>query len=202
MQRIDALIVGVLLLAAAGSAIAVVTYEDDRLGEFAIEWNVRSTEVDGEPVSHTGAGEVETTLEIGQPNITSIVFEVTVSGGPARVQPTAILVEVVSPRNDSTAAESELPTGPTASVEVPVEVELASVPDATTVTGPSLDAARVALNSTLSSSLGVGTWTIRVSFAPSAPGPLGGQEAHSVTVVANVEHYEAAVNVLGPEVGR
>lgn len=196
------LIVGALIVAAAGSLVGALTYEDDRLAEFTIDWTLQSATAEAEAVSHTGQGEVEATLDVATPNITSIAFAVTVSGGPARVQPTAVRVDVVSPTNDTTSLEGELPVGPAGSVELPVEVELATIPDATTITGPTLDTARRALNATLSSSLGIGTWTIRVSFAPTAPGPLGGQESHTVAAVADIEHYEGTLTVLGPEVGR
>lgn len=201
MQRIDVLIVGALLLAAAGSALAVVTYEDDRIGAFNVTWTTRETELDAEPVSHTGPGEVETTVEIVERNITRIAFTVLLSGGPARLQPTAILVEVVSPTNESMTAEGELPVGPTGTIEVPLEFELAPVPGEASVTGTSLDSARDALNATLSSSLGIGTWTVRASFAPSTPG-LGGQEAHTLGARADVESYQGELALVGPEVGR
>lgn len=201
MQRIDALIVGALIVAAAGSFLGAFAYEDDRLAEFSIDWTVQRTTALAEPVTHEGQGEVAAALDIATPNITSIAFTVTVSGGPARLQPTAVRVDVVSPTNNTTSLEGELPVG-TGSVELPVEVELAAIPDATTITGPTLDAARRALNAMLSSSLGTGTWTIRVSFAPATPGPLGGQESHTVAAVAQIKSYQGTLTVIGPEVGR
>lgn len=200
MQRIDVVILAALVLAAAASAVGALTYEDDRLAEFTIGWDVRTAAAASGSVAHAGAGEVETTIEIAQPNITTITFTVTLSGGPARVQPTAIRVEVISPTNDTTSVEGELPVGPTGSVDLPVELTLAPIPGATAATGPSMDAAQNSLNATLSSSLGIGTWTIRASFAPSTPG-IGGQEAHTLAASAAIEYYRAELSIVGPEVG-
>lgn len=203
MQRIDVLIVAALVVAGAASAIGVMTYEDDRATAFEIAWALQTTEVEAPEVGIAGGGgRVEPTIDVVQQNVTSIGFMVTITGDAARVQPTSVLVEVISPTNNTTSVEDELPAGPTSSIEVPVEVLLASIPDATTITGPSLDAARVALNATLSSSLGMGTWTIRVTFAPSAPGPLGGVESYDVAVLAAIEHYEGTLSLVGPGVGR
>ncbi|HET6405264.1 MAG TPA: hypothetical protein VFH78_11505 [Candidatus Thermoplasmatota archaeon] len=201
MQRIDVLIVAALVLAAAGSVLGVMTYTDDRLATFTIEWDLRTSEADAPPASRTGAGDVETTLDVTQRNLTRATFSVTVGGAAARVQPVAVRVEVVSPTNDTTAVEGELPAGPGASVTLPVEVRLAEVPNAPTIQGPSLEAARHALNETLSSSMGVGAWTIRASFAPGAPGPLAG-ETFTLVVRASLESYQGSVVLLGPEVGR
>lgn len=202
MQRIDVVIVAALVLAAAGSAIGVLTYEDDRRGVFEVAWTARTLELDVPQTAHAGAGSVETTVIVATMNLTSVLFDLTIGGGAPRVQATEVLVEVVSPTNDTTTVEAALPAGVAASVQVPVEVALASVPDAATVEGPNADAARDALNTTLSSSLGIGTWTVRVSFAPSAPGPLGAQEAHTVAGIATLSYYVGDLVLATPEVGR
>lgn len=201
MQRIDAVIAGALVVAAAGSLIGVLTYEDDRLGEFVVTWSTSTVDLEAESVSHAGPGEAEATVEVAERNITRITFTVAITGGPARVQPTALRVEIVSPTNETTSVEGEIPAGPTTTVELPVEVVLAGAPEAATVTGPTIDAAREALNATLSSTLGIGTWTIRASFAPTTPA-LGGQESHSLAVVATVESYRGELALVAPEVGR
>ena len=201
MQRIDVLIVAALVVAAAASAMGVLTYEDDRFGEFSIAWSQATEDVEIPGVSHTGPGEVETMLDVTRANLTRITFTILLGGGAVRLQPTAIRIDVVSPTNNTTSVESELPVGPIASVDVPIEVDLASTPDATSISGPSVDAARNALNATLSSSLGIGTWTIRASFAPTAPGPLGA-EAHTLGGTATLESYQGDITLVGPGVGR
>lgn len=201
VQRIDVVIVAALVLAAALSAIGVATYEDDRMASFTITWNVRDEALEVPAVSHTGAGEAEATFDVARANLTVVEVVVGIEGAAARVQPTLVRVELVSPRNNTTAAEGELPLGPGATIEIPIEMPLAELPDAPTMTGPSLEAARRALNATVSSSLGVGTWTLRASFAPGAPGPLG-DEAHTLTAAVTLRYYEAELAVVGPEVGR
>lgn len=201
MQRIDAVIVAALVLAAAGSALGVLTYRDDRLATFEIAWTTRTHEAESDEVTHAGAGEVETTIEVDQPNATRITFDVGIGAGAARPAATAVRIDVVSPTNDTTSVETELPAGATGTINVPVEVELASVPTATSMTGPSLAAARNALNATFSSTLGMGTWTIRASFAPTLPGPLG-DEDHRLAAIATIESYEAELSLVTPEVPR
>lgn len=200
MQRIDVLIVGALVLAAAGSALGVVTYDDDRVGDFTVAWTLVTDELEATGDGIAGPGVIETTLNVTSPNATSILFDVTLGGAAVRLQPTAILVEVVSPANDTTSAEGELPVGPTASVTIPVEVPLAPVPTETVVRGASLEGARLALNATLSSTLGIGTWTVRATFASTTPDALA--ESYTLAVVATVERYVGEVAIIGPEVGR
>ncbi|HVM45347.1 MAG TPA: hypothetical protein VM582_05375 [Candidatus Thermoplasmatota archaeon] len=201
MQRIDVLIVAALVAAAAASAVGIATYEDDRLASFTLAWTTRSETLDVPAVRQQGAGTVETTFAVERTNLTRVALSVTVSGAAARVQPVALHVELVSPTNASASAEGELPMGATGSIEVPVSMDLAPVPDAPSVTAPSFDAARRAVDASLSSTLGVGTWTLRATFAPGAPGPLG-DEAYTVEAVATLTFYEATVALVGPEVGR
>lgn len=201
LQRIDLLIGGILVLAIAGTVLGVATYEDDRLGGFGIAWREVEGEVDPDAVPQAGAGTVEILANVTQENLTRAIWTVTVSGSAARVQPVEILVEVVSPTNETLSAETSLPAGATASVDVPLEFDLAPVPNATRVTGPTLEAARSALHATQSSTLGVGTWTVRVSLSPSAPGPLGA-ESFTVDALAALTHYEADLIPETPEVSR
>lgn len=202
MQRIDVILVATLVVAAAASAIGVLTYEDDRLGAFDVVWTTQTADVELPVMGVSPAGSVEIPLEIARANLTSIAFNMVATSATPLVQPTNVLVEVVSPTNDTTSAEAQLPVGPPGSIEVPVEVSLASVPDATRISGGTLDAARVALNATLSSSLGIGTWTIRVTFASSAPGPLGAVESYTAEGTATLAYYEGDLAPIGPEAGR
>lgn len=203
LQRIDVLIVASLVVAAAGSAIGVIAYEDDRFSTFNVEWIARSEEMEipGGGTAGAGPGEVELTLLVTRANLTRIVFDLTLGGDPVRVQPTAVRVDIVSPANNTTSAEDELPAGPTSSIDIPIELDVGSAPDATTARGSSLEVAREALNATASSDFGVGTWTIRASFAPTTPNALGG-ESYTARGTATLHYYEAELSLVGPEVGR
>lgn len=198
VKRIDLILGASLAVALAGSAIGVVTYEDDRVAGLAVTWATRDARVEAPAASVTGAGDAEIAVDVAQANITQAAWTVTVSGSAARVQPVAIRVEIVVPRtNETLTAEAELPAGPTASVDIPLAVDLAPVPDADRVSAPSVESARVALNATLSSSLGIGPWTIRVSLAPTAPGPLGA-ETFTIAAGATLTYYEADVTPETP----
>ena len=201
LQRVDLLIGAVLLVAAAGSAIGVVTYEDDRIAAFRVTWPTDDSEVDADAQTLAGPGDLEFSIDVATPNLTRAAWVVTVAGGAARVQDVAIRVEIVSPTNQTQAADATLPAGATASVDVPLEFDLAPVPEIVRVTGPSLDAARGALNATQSSTLGVGAWTVRVSLAPTAPGPLGGTETFTAQPRATLTAYAAELAPETPEVG-
>lgn len=201
MQRIDALLVGVLVLAVVLSAAGAVTYDDDRLASFDVTWATSAEDVDIAAATHSGSGEVETTVAIERENLTHLTFTLSIGGGAVRLQPTAVHVDILSPTNDTTSAEAELPAGPTASIEVPIDIDLTEAPNATRVSASSLDAARGSLRSSFSSTLGTGTWRIVASFAPGAPGPLG-DEAHTVGGTVTLTSYEADVTPVSPEVGR
>lgn len=201
MRRIDLAIIAALALAAVGSAIGVVTYEDDRLAAFRVSWTTSQSEVEAPSATVTGPGDAETTFTLPQANLTRLDARVTVGGGAARVAATAVRVELVGPNNLTVAEESALPVGPTASVEIPLTIELAPMPESDRVTAPSAELARAALNGTLSSTQGMGPWTLRASFAPSAPGPLAG-ETYTVSALVTVTTYAADVAPQTPEVGR
>lgn len=196
MKPVDLLIGASLLLAALGSALGIVTYEDDRHAGFGVTWTLRESALDAPPATLGGGGDTVLDINVAEANLTRVAWTVTIAGGPARVQPAPIRVEIVSPTNASLAEESELPAGPGSVVEIPLVFDLAPEPDAARVTGPSLEAARRALNATLSSSLGLGTWEVRVSIAPSSPGPLAGAETFTVDTHASLTSYQAA---LAPE---
>lgn len=202
MKRIDLVIGATLVVAAIASAAGVASYKDDRVGAFVVDWSTRDVSLDAPPLSQTGGGDLETAIDVTAANITRAAWVVTVAGAAARVQPVAIRVEIVSPTNASVSAEGELPAGPGASVDLPLELDLASVPVIERASGPTLDAVRGALNATQSSTLGVGVWTIRASIAPTTPGPLGGAESFTVTPALTLTVYEAVVSTDAPEVTR
>lgn len=202
MQRIDLIIGAILLVAAVGSAIGVVTYQDDRVGTFGVTWLLAQSEATLGPLTRTGGGDVEGSISITTSNLTRAAWVVTLGGAPARVQPVAIRVDVISPTNVTASVEATLPAGATASVEIPLDVDLASVPTVSTARAPSVEAARDALNATQGSSLGVGVWTVRVSLSPSAPGPLGGTETFTATTTVTLTSYSAEIILETPEVAR
>lgn len=202
LKTIDLVIGAALLAAAAGSALGIATYSDDRFGAFRVTWTTTEIPLTLDAISQQGGGDVEATTEVTTRNLTRALWTITITGGAARVQAVAIHVDVVAPNNDTTSKDAELPLGPTASVEVEVDVGLAQIPSDTTVSAPSLAAGREALNGTLSSTLGVGTWTIRVSLAPTAPGPLGGTEAFTIAPAATLTAYAGELSADTPEVTR
>lgn len=202
MQRIDIVISAVLLVAALGSAIGIATYEDDRLAQFRVTWSTADEEITLSALTQAGAGDLEATLRVETLNLTRAAWVVTVAGGAARVQGVSIRVEVVSPSNETASADATLPAGPTASVDVPVEVPIATAPTTPSVRAASATAAIQALDATSGSTLGAGDWVVRISLAPSTPGPLGGAETFTVTPRVTFSSYAATVALDTPEVGR
>lgn len=202
MQRIDAIILAALVLAAAGSALGALAYEDDRRATFTVSWTTSDVEFEVPVAGGASPNDIEAMVDVAERNVTHALWTVTVSGAPARATSVAIHVEVVAPDNTSATADGELPAGPTGTIDVPVELALAAIPEATRVTGATVDAARASLDTELGSANGTGTWTIRVSLAPTAPGPLGGAEDLAVAIQATLTLYEAEVALESPEVSR
>lgn len=200
MQRVDLLIGLALAVALGGSLLGVATYDDARLAAFEVTWASAEVTFASEPASATGPSEVELTLQVDAVNITGGDVEITVGGQAARLQPVAIHVEVVVPGvNESFAADGELAAGPSASTTLSVPVALREAPDVATIEAASPDAARARLAAQHASTNGTGAWTIRVTLAPTAPGPLG-TEAFTVEARAVVTTYAAEVLVDTPEV--
>lgn len=200
LQRVDLLIGLALVAALGGSLLGVVTYEDARLATFEVSWATTGIEYGTEPASATGAGEIELALEVDAANLTGGEVEVTVGGQAARLQPVAIHVEIAVPGvNETFATDGELAAGPTSSTTLTVPVALRDAPDVATIEAPSPEAARAQLAAQHASTNGTGTWTIRVTLAPTAPGPLGA-EAFTVDARASLATYAAEVLVDTPEV--
>ena len=200
LQRIDLLIGIALAVAIVGSAIGVATYDDDRLGGFLVTWRTAEEGAGSEQLTQTGAGTVELPLDVNAFNVTGGEVRVSVEGQAARVAPVSILVEVLVPgANASFTEEGELPAGPAGSAEIVVPVTLRTLPDVERVTAGSLDAARAQLAAAHTSALGRGLWSVRVSLAPTAPGPLA-SEAFTLEAVAVLFTYAAEVAPDLPEV--
>lgn len=199
VQRIDAVIIAALVLAAAGSAIGVMTYEDGRGSTLSVTWLTRLEEVSADPIAITGNDQGELTLNADLRNMTTATVRVTASGTLVRTSPTAILVEVTIPGIATPlAAEGTIPAGPPTSVTIEVPVTLGDVPTFATMRAGSPEAALAELDRAYGTDRGAGSWLVRVSTAPSAPGPLA-SEPYDVAAMAEIETFHAEVSVQTPE---
>lgn len=202
LDRVNLLIITVLAVAVAGSALGAVTYEDARLGTpFRVAWTTSTDTITVDPQSVQGAGSAETSFTLDQRNVTSLQVSVTVAGSaPARPQAVPFLVELVRPdTNETIQAEGSLPAGPAGSVTVDIPVELAQVPEVESATGASPEAAIESLARQHGKATGQGEWILRVTFSPGAPGPLD-VETRTVSAEVLVESYSAEVTPDTPDV--
>ena len=202
MQRVDFLIIGVLVVAGIGSALGALTYQDARGGgAFTVEWTTRDVAVEAAPASHSGAGDVELTVPVVEENVTRLALTVSISSSTARLQPTQVRVEVTPPDgNGSMVEETTIPVGASGNVEVPFTFDLGSVPDVDRVSAASPDAAAAQLAQEHARTNGTGEWRVVVSIAPAAPGPVGGAEAHTIGATGTATVYAANVRPMAPEV--
>lgn len=201
MKRVDVVILAALALAVVGSALAVVTYEDSRGSEFRVTWSTRQEALEAEPASLTGPGDAEITLPVLFANVTTGELVVEVASSPGALAPIAVRIEVTIPGvNESIVQEGELPTAsPGATFTVPVE--LATVPEETTVRAATPEAAAAQLARERTSRLGEGNWTVRVSLSPTAPDPLGAVQ-HTISLRADLQVFVPEIVVRAPEVER
>jgi hypothetical protein len=198
VQRIDLLIVAVLVVAGIGSAVGVLAYEDDRRASFRVAWAASDQTVEV-PLDADGSG-MTGTLDVSERNVTRALWTVTVRGGPARLTPIEVRVDVVAPDNTTGSVEGELPAGPTSSVAIEVPIELGPVPTTATWEGATLDDARARLAAASTTTNGTGTWTIRVALA--LGGPVGAPESVTATAAATFTTYAATLALETPEVAR
>lgn len=201
MHKADIAIAVVLVVAIAGSVVGVVTYDDARIATFDVAWSTQESEV-LVAEDTTSGGAIEIPFEVSQTNMTGLHLDVTVSSAAPRLAPVSVLVELVPPAGlNATSQEAEIPVGAAAgTVSVALEVSLSELPDVTTLTAASPDAARERLSQTANSTVGVGTWTLRVNVASTAPGGVGGAPTATVEAVGVATWYEAEVRVQTPEV--
>lgn len=201
MDRINVLIVVAVVVAAAGSAFGVLTYEDSRGSQFRVAWRTLSEVVQGEQATLTGAGEAEVSLPILLSNVTSGNVTVAVANQPGALAPTSVRIEIAIPGfSEPIVQEGEIPTASPGTTFV-VPVDIVALPNATTVRGSSPEAAETALGGEHTSILGRGNWTVLVSLSPTVPDPLGAVQ-HTVDVTAELLVYEPELTVLTPEVER
>lgn len=204
MKRVDLLIGIVLALAAIGSAIGYVTYEDDRLGSpFLVEWTAEDLALDAVTATQTGAGDVELDFPVDATNLTRIQFNVAIASNAPRVQATQVRIEAFPPGgNESLVEEATLPAGSTSGTAIPLVFDLANLPRVERTTGGSPEDAAARLAAEFASTNGTGEWRFVVSLAPGAPGPVGGAETNTVTIDGTASRYEAEVRPETPEVSR
>lgn len=203
VQRIDVVIVAALILAAAGSAIGVMTYRDDRGGEFTVTWTTIVEEISADPIQIQGNSQGELNLDASLRNMTTAMVRVTIGGTLVRTAPAALLVEIMVPGlNETMSAEGTLPAGPPTRVTIEVPVDLGAFPTATSIRAASPEGAIAALDAQYGSATGTGGWVARVSVAPGAPPPLDATEPYDLSAVAEITTYRAEVSVDSPEVPR
>ena len=201
MQRIDLLIAGSLVLAAAGSAVGLLAYDDTRRAStFEITWALSSTAVVGAPESHTAGGAHEVRLPVRLRNLTSVDLTVMITAAGPRLQGGRVDVEVRAPGYGPVTASGQLTAGPgVQTIEVPVRVELGDAPDERTVAARSPDAALARLNGTHGTGRGAGVWTITVTFPP---GVVVDREAHTIEVAGQARTFRAIVTLEAPATNR
>lgn len=201
MKRIDVIILVVLLVAAAGSALGVVTYEDSRGTVFRVAWATTEETVEAEPQSLMGNGQVELALNVPVANVTGGNVTVDVGSNPGALAPIAVHIELTVPGiSEPFVVDGELPTASTGASFV-VPIELVALPNETTVRAAGPEAAEARLAETQQSTLGQGNWTIVVSLATTTPDPLGAVQ-HTVGATAVLQVYAPEVTVRSPEVSR
>lgn len=201
MKRIDVVILAALLVAAAGSALGVMTYEDSRGALFRVAWTTTEETVEGEPQTMTGNGQVELALHVPMANVTGGNVTVDVTSEPGALAPIAVHIELTVPGiAEAFVLDGELPTASTGASFV-LPVELAALPNETTVRAAGPEAAEARLAQTQQSLLGRGNWTLIVSLATTTPDPLGAVQ-HTIDARATLQVYEPEVTVRTPEVPR
>ena len=201
MKRIDVVILAALVVAAAGSALGVVTYEDGRGVQFRVTWATTEETVQAEQASLTGNGEAEVALPVPLRNLTGGEVAVAVGSAPGALAPIAVRIEITVPGlAEPIVSEEELPTA-SQGATFTVPVELGAAPNETTVRATSADDAAARLAGTSASGVGFGNWTVKVSLATTVPDPLGAV-SHTIDVSATLQSYRPEAVPLTPEAGR
>lgn len=200
VQRIDVVIVAALILAATGSAIGVMTYQDGRGGEFSIITRGITETIEAAPIEITGNSEGELVIDIPLRNITLGLVRVTIEATLVRTAATEFLVQLTVPGlNETFSAEGTIPAGPPTAITIDVPVEgLPPLPQASSVRAMSPEAALAQLDAEHGSDVGAGQWLVLVSAASGAPGPLA-SEPYAVSATAEIGVYSMTVAFDTPE---
>lgn len=201
MKRIDVIILAALLVAVAGSALGVVTYEDSRGSQFRVTWGSLAEIVEAEPQSLTGDGQVELVADVPFGNVTGGNVTVEITSTPGALAPLAVHIELLAPgASEPIVMDGSMPTAST-SVSFDLSILLASPPNATTIRASSPEDAAQQVASSSTSDAGRGNWTIAVSIAATVPDPLGAVQ-HTVGAILELDSYRPEIVPLVPEVQR
>lgn len=201
MDRVNLLVIGVLALAAVASAAGVVTYEDERLTTFALDWEAFSVELPLDATPVAGAGEASFDVPLVASNVSAVEVRVRVTTTNPGVQPASVLVEVTPPGGAAVTEEGSLAAGPNAAADVVVRVLVRAAPEEREVKAASPAAARAVADGDVGPN-GTGTWSVVVRLSPGSPGPLGGVESRTVSGALVATRHEAALRPVLPEVAR
>lgn len=176
-------------------------YEDRRgAGTFLVGWTTSEIELGGDEATLAVPGEQVWTLQVNASNLTSVVVDVQVAFSAPVLQPLQARLEVTPPGGGaSEVTEFEVPIAPAGAAIASVTVDLFAAPANATVEARSPDAA-LAQALPANASAAQGEWTILLSLAGGAPGPLAGSYDASYTATGRAIEGSARPDL--PEVDR
>lgn len=197
MKRADILIVTVLAASVVASVVGALTYTDERgAGAFLVSWTLREVELDAGALSLPGGGEETITFAVEASNLSRVTIDVQLASSVPAVQPVQLRIEATPPNGTPQSAEAQVAVGEQGA-SAQVEVRFFETPEAASVNARSPEAAlRASLPANATAARGA--WTILVSVAGGAPGPLAG--SYAIEYAAMGEAIEGSARPDVPEV--
>lgn len=201
MEKIDAAIVVLALVAVAGSGAGLVLYEGAAQGSaFLVSFEGHTN--DGYRDGRSGIsrlGEYCFDFDVVERNLTTVRVEAVVSTGGPLVQPRNIDVEVAGPDGLMASGDGRLnaPNAGMQSDTVTVAIDdIATVPEDGEVRARTLQAARDGVNRTTSHTNGTGPWEVCVTLSGQGQGV---EASYSIDVTLEAMYYDAHVRPKVPE---
>lgn len=191
----------VLAVALLASVAGALGYEDRRgAGTFLVGWTASEIELGADEATLAAPGDQAWTLQVNASNLTSVVVDVQVAFSAPVLQPLQARLEVTPPGGRAPqSVEFEVPIAPAGVAIASVEVELFEAPANASVEARSAEAA-LAQALPADASAAQGEWTILLSLAGGAPGPLAG--SYDASYEATGRAIEGSARPDIPEVNR
>jgi len=198
MQRIDALIAAVLVLAATGSVAGVVLYEEEATPGFDLDFVLEETGLLSTDGARAGPGDVEVAFEVAAANITEVRLVVEVGAGGLRPVASQVTATLHVPGQEPVVLERGLASGGAVTVPLAFTVPVQDAPEARRVEAE--DAGAAAAMAPAASSLGQGTWHLIVSFTAAHPIEALDDAPRTVHVTGDLTAYHVVAGANVPEV--
>lgn len=188
MEKIDAVIAVLAVVAVVGSAVGLTTYESG-IKTFNVGFPTSTVDQE-ETATLDGPGEATLEFDVTQRNLTWVNFTIEVSTDDALSQGRSVDVEAEAPNGTTMGGSGTLSGAGGDSVTVELAFPVRKVPGGFETQARSIDDVFSDLNATHAHDNGTGTWTVDVTVSG---GPAISTATYDIAGTLEARFFEAEV---------